>query len=86
MAAYFAQVAVMFIACSAIFWGLSCASLAVRFNLRHPMVHLGTGTFFHVLGFVVVGGLCLAASRKNLKAQRTLNILESSQIGEASEW
>ena len=85
MLAYLAQVSVVFLFCASIFWGLTCASLAVGSNLKHPLKHLATGALLQFVGFFIVGVMCLAHQRKARNAQvvyENENVHQGTQVDE----
>jgi hypothetical protein len=43
--------------------------MAVGSNLKNPLKHLVTGAILQIIGFIVVGVICLAARRKSSEAQ-----------------
>lgn len=86
MLAYIAQLSVLLLVCAGIFWGLTCASMAVGSNLRNPLKHLVTGALLQVVGFIVVGLLCLIAQRKASKSQKARQVQASYQSAQVDEW
>jgi choline-glycine betaine transporter len=72
--------------CAGIFWSVTCAAMAVGSNLKNPLKHLLTGAVLQVVGFIIVGVICLAAQRKAGKFQTVYENEPAYQSNQVDEW
>ena len=86
MLAYLAHVSLVLLFCAGIFWGLTCAAIAVGSNLKNPMKHLVTGALLQLFGFIIVGVICLAAQRKAAKSKTVYENQVPYQNTQVDEW
>lgn len=84
--AYVAQMSLVLLICSGIFWGLASAAIAVSSNLNNPLKHLVTGACLQAIGFIIVALLCIAAKRKTKRAHTALQNQYSIQSPQVEEW